>query len=241
MKPKKSSYIQLDSAKIHFEIYGSEGETLLLLHGNGENGADCYARQLEPLSKDHTVIVMDSRGQGKSTFGIKKLTIKQIAADAFALLEALGVDKVSVIGFSDGANVAMEMLLSEKSGIIEKAVLAGGNLDPSGVKEIYQKPIELSFKLLASKARKSSAARRKLSVMALMVREPNISPDALGKISAPVLVMAGSRDMIKEAHTELIASSIPNAKLKIIPGCGHFVFSKAAGAANTAVLEFLHE
>lgn len=241
MKPQKSSYIQLDSAKIHFEIYGSGEKTLLLLHGNGENGADCYTLQLEPFSKDHTVIVMDSRGQGKSTFGIKKLTIKQIAADAFALLEALGVDKVSVIGFSDGANVAMEMLMSEKSGIIEKAVLAGGNLDPSGVKEIYQKPIELSFKLLASKARKSSAARRKLSVMALMVREPNISPEALGKISAPVLVMAGSRDMIKEAHTNLIASSIPNAKLKIIPGCGHFVFSKAAGAANTAVLEFLHE
>ncbi len=238
MKAAQSSYIQLDTAKIHFETYGTAPRTLLLLHGNGESGAGCFAKQIEPFSRDFTVVAMDSRGQGKSTFGRKKLTIAQIADDAFALLEALGAKKASVVGFSDGANAAMAMLLKD-SGVIEKAVLAGGNLFPAGVKDVYQKPIELGFRLLAGKAKRDSSARRRLAVMSLMVREPNFSPEELKKISVPTLVMAGSRDMIKDSHTRLIADSIPGAQLKIISGCGHFVFDKAADEAASAVLDFL--
>lgn len=239
MKPAKTGYIQIDTAQIYFEIYGSGEKNLLLLHGNGE-GSECFAKQFEPFSRDYTLISMDSRGQGKSTFGRKKLTIAQIASDAFTLLEALGVKKTYVVGFSDGANVAISMLLNDKDAVVEKAVLAGANLSPEGVKEIYQKPIEIGFKLLAGKAQHESAARKKLAVMSLMVREPNFTPAELGKISIPVLVMAGSRDMIKDSHTRLIASSIPNSKLKIIKGCNHFVFNKAAETANELTLSFLN-
>ncbi len=240
MKPAKTGYIQIDTAHIYFEIYGGGEKHILLLHGNNES-SDCFAKQLDALGKDYTLIAMDSRGQGKSTFGRKKLTINQIASDAFALLEGLGVKKTYVVGFSDGANAALAMLLGNEAGIVEKAVLAGANLDPSGVREIYQKPIELGFKLLASKAQRSSAARKKLAVMSLMVREPRFTAEQLGKITVPVLVMAGSRDMIKPAHTRLIADSIPNSTLKIIDGCDHFVFSKAPEAANAAVLEFFEK
>lgn len=237
MKPEKTGYIQIDTANIYFEIYGEGEKHILLLHGNNE-GTACFSKQFEPLGKDYTLIAMDSRGQGRSTFGRKKLTIAQIASDAFALLEALDVKKTYVVGFSDGANAALSMLLSDENSVIEKAVLAGANLSPDGVKEIYQKPIELGFRLLASRAQKSSAARKKLAVMSLMVREPRFKAEQLGKISVPVLVMAGSRDMIKPAHTRLIAESIPNSTLKIIDGCDHFVFSKAPEAANAAVMEF---
>lgn len=238
MKPAKTGFIQIDTAQIYFEIYGSGPKNLLLLHGNGE-GSACFTKQFEAFGSGYTVIAMDSRGQGRSTFGRKKLTVAQIAADAFSLLEALGVKKTSVVGFSDGANVAIAMLLADEKHIIEKAVLAGANLNPKGVKELYQKPIELGFKLLAAKAQHESAARRKLAVMSLMVREPNFKPDELKQISVPVLVMAGSRDMIKPAHTRLIAEAIPNARLEIIRGCDHFVFSKAPEQANAAVLNFL--
>ncbi len=238
MKPAKTGYIQIDTAKIYFEIYGGGERKVLLIHGNGESSA-CFGKQFEDWSRECTLIAMDSRGQGRSTFGRKKLTIAQIADDGFALLEALGIKKASVVGFSDGANAAMTMLMKDSQGVIERAVLAGGNLDPGGVKEIYQKPIELSFKMLARKAQRESAARRKLAVMSLMVREPHIKADDLRKIKAPVLVMAGSRDMIKDSHTRLIAGAIPNARLKIVQGCGHFVFDKAADRVNKAVLDFL--
>ncbi len=239
MKPAKTGYIQIDTAKIYFEIYGKGERNVLLIHGNGESTA-CFGKQFEDWSREFTLIAMDSRGQGRSTFGRKKLTVAQIAADGFALLEALGVKKASVVGFSDGANAAMAMLMSDRDGIIDRAVLAGGNLNPRGVKEIYQVPIEMNFKLLARKAQRESAARRKLAVMSLMVREPNVKPEELKAINVPVLVLAGSRDMIKPAHTRLIAGSIPNATLKIVHGCDHFVFDKAADRVNSAVLDFLN-
>ena len=235
----KTGYIQIDTAKIYFEIHGSGEKHLLLIHGNGESSS-CFKKQFDDWSKEYTLIAMDSRGQGRSTFGRKKLTINQIAEDGFALLEALGVKKAGVVGFSDGANAAIAMLLNDRNSVIEKAVLAGANLNPKGVKEIYQIPIELGFKVLAGKATRESSARRKLAVMALMVREPDFKPQQLGNIKVPVLVMAGSRDMIKDAHTKLIAGSIPGSTLKIIQGCDHFVFDHAAGEVNGLVLDFLN-
>ncbi len=240
MKPAKTGYIQIDTAQIYFEIYGGGKKPLLLLHGNGESTA-CFKNQFEAWGKDYTLIAMDSRGQGKSTFGRKKLTVAQIAADGFTLLEALDIKRASVVGFSDGANAALAMLLSDKNRVIERAVLAGANLNPKGVKEIYQKPIEFGFKILARRAQHESAARKKLAVMSLMVREPNFKPEELGSISVPVLVAAGSRDMVKEAHTKLIAASIPNSRLEIIQGCDHFLFEKAPDKINKIVLDFLND
>ena len=239
MISRKPGYIQIDTAKIHFEIYGSGEKHLLLIHGNGESSA-CFKKQFADWSKEYTLIAMDSRGQGRSTFGRKKLTINQIAEDGFALLEALGVKKAGVVGFSDGANAAIAMLLGDKNHVIDKAVLAGANLNPKGVKEIYQVPIELGFKILAGRATKESSARRKLSVMSLMVREPDFKPEQLKDIKVPVMVMAGSRDMIKSAHTKLIAESIPVSTLEIIPGCDHFVFDHAADKVNRLVLDFMN-
>lgn len=239
MKPDKTGQIKLDTAQLHFEIYGSGEQKVLLLHGNGESGSACYEKVIEEWSKKYTLIVMDSRGQGKSTFGLKRLTVEQIADDAFALLEALNVKKACVVGFSDGANAAVSMLLKDKGGVLEKAVLAGGNLFPAGIKDIYLKPMELKFKLLAAKALRESSARKKLAVMSLMVREPKFSAEMLKNISVPVLVMAGSRDMIKDEHTRLIAKSLPNARLEIIKGCDHFVFNKGASASAKVVADFL--
>ena len=71
-----------------------------------------------------------------------------------------------------------------------------------------------------------------------MVNEPNIEPDELRSIQVPTLVIAGTKDMIKRAHTEKIAESIPNAKLSIIQG-NHFIANKEADKFNKEVELFL--
>ena len=74
-----------------------------------------------------------------------------------------------------------------------------------------------------------------------MVREPCIQPDSLKRITCPVLVLAGSRDMIKRSHTRLIARSLPNATLSILPGADHFLFGRFAEETNAKILSFLQE
>lgn len=72
----------------------------------------------------------------------------------------------------------------------------------------------------------------------LMVNEPNIAPCELSRITAPTLVICGTRDMIKESHTREIASGIPNAELTIIKG-DHFIANKRSVEFNRTVDIFL--
>lgn len=87
-------------------------------------------------------------------------------------------------------------------------------------------------------ALKSEAAKRSMEVLGLMIHEPNIKPAELRSIHIPTLVIAGTRDMIKEEHTRLIANEIPDAKLVIMRG-NHFIANKRADRFNQEVETFL--
>lgn len=87
-------------------------------------------------------------------------------------------------------------------------------------------------------AGKSEEAKSHMEILGLMVNEPNIRPEELCAIQAPTLVIAGTKDMIKTAHTELIADHIPNAKLSVIPG-DHFIANKNPKDFNREVENFL--
>ena len=73
-----------------------------------------------------------------------------------------------------------------------------------------------------------------------MVNEPQIKPQELASLSCKVLVIAGTKDMISESHTRLIADSIPNSKLVFIEG-GHFIAVSQYKRFNQAVYDFLTE
>ena len=77
-------------------------------------------------------------------------------------------------------------------------------------------------------------------MLGLMVHDPNIEAEELSAVTAKTLVMAGTKDMIKREHTELIAASIPGAALAFIEG-DHFIAGKNPAAFNACVLEFLRE
>ena len=88
-------------AKLYYQVGGS-GDALLLLHGNGES-SDIFAQQFPFFTKYFTVYALDTRGHGRSELGVKRLTFKQIAQDILALLDKEGIQRIHVLGFSDGA------------------------------------------------------------------------------------------------------------------------------------------
>ena len=88
-------------------------------------------------------------------------------------------------------------------------------------------------------ARKSPEAKQNADMLGLMVNDPNVLPAELSAIKAKTLVIAGTNDMIKDAHTRQIAQSIPNSQLVLIKG-NHFIANKCPEAFNRAVLEFLN-
>lgn len=213
-----------------------KGEPIFLLHGNGEDGT-YFANQLSYFSDGYRVIAVDTRGHGQSPRGTAPFTMEQFAVDLKELMDRLQIQKAVILGFSDGANIAMKFALRypEK---VTALILNGGNLNTKGVKKSIQIPIEIGYWLTRLFAKKSEEAKAHMEILGLMVHEPNIEPAALQTIQTPALVIAGTRDMIKENHTKLIAGSIPNAKLSIIKG-DHFIAQKRPQEFNKEVEAFL--
>ena len=212
------------------------GPPLLLLHGNGEDGT-YFVHQVEEFSRDFTVYAIDTRGHGQSPRVGAPFTISQFADDLLAFMDRQGLPRADILGFSDGGNIALIFALRHPDRV-RRLILNGANLDPKGVKPLVQLPIVLGYHFASLS--KSPKAKARAELLCLMVNEPHIDPAELGKLSMPVLVIAGTRDMIRENHTRLIANRIPNARLVLIPG-DHFIANKAPAAFDRAVRQFLEE
>lgn len=221
--------------QLHY-IEQGQGKPLIMLHGNGES-CDYFEHQIPCFSSDYHVIAVDTRGHGKSPRGEKPFTIKQFAEDLHDFMDEKCIEKAILLGFSDGGNIAMELALRHPERV-EKLILNGANLFPSGVKPLYQWPIEIGYRIAKIFAKKSEKANQNAEMLGLMVNEPHIEPSELAVLTMPVLVVAGTKDMIKEKHTRLIYKSLPNAQLAILEG-DHFVANKNPEAFNAAVETFL--
>jgi pimeloyl-ACP methyl ester carboxylesterase len=223
--------------KLNF-IEQGQGQPMILLHGNGEN-CNYFEHQIPCFSKNYHVIAIDTRGHGQSPRGEMPFTIKQFAEDLHDYMDEKGIEKAILLGFSDGGNIALTFALKYPERV-DKMIVDGANLFPSGVKPLYQWPIELGYCIAKLFSKKSEQAKRNAEMLGLMVNEPHIESSELARLTMPVLVVAGTKDMIKESHTRLIYKSLPNAQLAILEG-DHFVAAKNPNAFNLVVTEFLRK
>ena len=207
------------------------GEPLILLHGNGEDGT-YFARQMECFCDCFRVIALDTRGHGGSPRGTAPFTLGQFARDLGGFMDERGIDQAHVLGFSDGANIALLFALAHPERV-GRLVLNGGNLFPEGLTEPTRREIDEEYR-----AALAAGDERQLELLRLMIDEPHIDPASLAALRMPALVIAGTDDMIEDDHTRLIAESIPNARLAFVEGT-HFVAAENPDAFNRVVEDFL--
>lgn len=221
--------------KLYYQEEGN-GEPLILLHGNGEDSF-YFKDQIDYFQSRYHVIALDTRGHGKSPRGDAPFTIEQFSCDLYEFMQMHQILNAVILGFSDGANIAMKFAMKHPD-MVKALILNGGNLNPAGVKRTVQIPIEIGYKIARRFADKSTDAKRNAEMLGLMVNEPNIKPSELSLITMPALVICGTKDMIKESHTKEIAEHLPNAKLTIVRE-NHFIANKNPAAFNQAVDTFL--
>ena len=220
---------------VYYQEKGN-GIPFILLHGNGED-SNYFREQINYFSNYYRVIAIDTRGHGKTPRGEKPFTIEQFADDLNQFMNELKIEKAIILGFSDGANIAMKFVMKSPSKV-KALILNGGNLDTKGIKKRVQIPIKIGYKITKIFAEKSEDAKHNMELLSLMVNEPNINIEDLHKIKVPTLVIAGTNDMIKEAHTKKIADNISGSELAIIKG-DHFIASKEPKRFNDEVVKFL--
>ena len=230
--------VALNGIKLYYETYG-QGEPLLLLHGNGQSIRD-MSNQIPELARHYQVIAVDTRAQGQSTNGRQTLTYDLFADDMSALLNALNIPAAHVVGWSDGGNTGLSLALRHPQQV-KKLVTMGANLwadtlavTAATLKEVHQgKTLTTLFYPISQRMRQARP------LMVLLLDYPRMKAADLAGIAAPTLVLAGEKDVIQEAHSRLIASSLPHGQLRIFPGLTHYAPREDPAAFNAAVLGFL--
>jgi pimeloyl-ACP methyl ester carboxylesterase len=237
--PAAGKYYSIRGFRMYCEIYG-EGQPLLIIHGNG-GSIENFASNIPYFSQKYKVIIADSRAQGKSADPGDSLTYEMMADDLAALLDQLHVDSANVIGWSDGGINGL-LLAIRHPGKVKKLAVTGANLVPDTT-AVFQEIWDMVRPMYAKMKEKkwgdmSPMERTGYKLVRLLCDQPRIPLSDLHGIQCPSLVIGGDHDVIKPAHTMLIADNIPHSYLWILPNSGHSTPVVYAGLFNSTVDDF---
>ena len=241
----EQGFIEHDGARIWYAAYGS-GAAVILLHGGlGHSGNWGY--QVPALvDNGYRAVVIDSRGHGHSTRDARPYSYELMASDVVTVMDALGLEKPALVGWSDGACTAL-VLAAQNPERAAGVFFFACNMDPSGAKEITEFPpiLQRCFGRHRQDYLRLSATPDQFEAFAeavgLMQRtQPNYSADDLAKISVPVAIVQSEQDeFIKREHAEYLARSIPNAEFVFLEGVSHFAPLQRPALFNGEMLAFL--
>jgi len=252
--------------RIHYEERGS-GFPVLVIPGIPAVVSDCLPI-LDQLAGDFRAIAYDNRGSGASDKPDEPYSIALLAADAVSLLDALGVERAHVVGFSMGGMIAQEIALGYPRRV-DHLVLACTHCglrhsDPpvSEAAEAFQLETDSWSERIRGLARFAFApdyferepsafdafvAKKIADEQPLFAYKRQLAAsvrhdtrDRLHRIESPTLVLTGSEDLVIPAsNSGRLAEAIPNAKLAIIEGARHLFFAEKPEETRRILRSFL--
>jgi pimeloyl-ACP methyl ester carboxylesterase len=244
------AYLPIRGSQIYYETSG-DGEPLLLLHG-GFGTVEDFASQTPELAKHFKVVAFERPGHGRTADNGEPFSYTTMSEYTVDFMDSLGLKAANLVGWSDGAVVALLVAISRPD-LVKRIVSVGGCFNTSyftaSALEWLRSATPESFRRDAPRlVRRYDEATpdgpAHFSVVfektrKMWLNEPDIRKEELAKIGAPTLVMAGDRDEISPEHTLELFRSIKGAQLCIVPGTTHFLLSQKPVATNNTILEFL--
>ncbi|HBM87070.1 MAG: alpha/beta hydrolase [Parvibaculaceae bacterium] len=240
--------VDINGISVYYETYG-DGSPVLVLHG-GSAFIETMHNQITALADHHFVVAPDSRAHGRTgdADGVP-LSYAQMADDMIALMDHMGLAKADIVGWSDGGNIGIDIAIRYPTRV-GKLVTYGSNFHTNGLVPdeegagINSSPDDPSWEVVRSFYQSVAPNPDHWPVfhgklMTMWDTQPTFTTDDLGRISSPVLVMAGEFDSIKETHTREMAASIPNGSLVIVEGEDHFAPLMAPEKVTPRIVEFL--
>jgi pimeloyl-ACP methyl ester carboxylesterase len=221
------------------------GPPVVLLHGGLAN-SDYWGHQVEALRPYYTVILLDSRGHGRSARDARPIGYDLMADDVVALLDHLRLARADVAGWSDGAIIGLDLAIRYPDRVGRIFAFAGNTRTDGGADNAEANP---AFAAYIARTREEYETlsptpdrydRFAAAIGRMWATQPNWTDAQLRAIRSPVLIADGDHDeAIRRQHTEYIAATIPGARLLILPDTGHFAFLQDPALFNAALLDFL--
>lgn len=228
--PGKSGYAPVNGIKIYYEVHGQgDGLPLVLLNGGGSSIAVTYSKILPIFAQHRKVVAMEEQGHGRTSDRDKPFRAETSAEDVAGLLYYLKIKKADVMGFSNGAGVAMQLAIRHPE-LVHKLIYASYLTRKDGAQPgFWDFMKKADFKGMPQPLKdaflKVNPDPEKLRNMAekdieRMQHFTDMNDEDLKKIKAPTFVIAGDQDVPTPEHAVELSHKIPNARLMILPG-GH--------------------
>jgi pimeloyl-ACP methyl ester carboxylesterase len=242
-KPDHTGEAPVNGIRLWFATYG-HGDPIILVHGGLANSS-YWGLQIPVLAQRYHVIVLDSRGHGRSTQTGVPIGYDLMASDVLGLMDFLHIRKAALVGWSDGAIIGLDIAVHHPERLTRLFAFAA-NSDPSGVKDVDKSPVFTAYEDRASReyAKLSPTPGRFKAfldnVSRMWANEPHFTEAQLRSIKTPTWIVDADHDeAIKRENTDYMASLIPGAGELILPRTSHFAFLQDPAFFNEALLHFL--
>jgi 3-oxoadipate enol-lactonase len=258
--------IAANGQTLYYEEHG-EGEPVLCVMGLASDTL-AWALQLPAFSARHRTVIFDNRDVGRSTMADGDYEIADMAADALALADALGLDSFHLLGVSMGGAIAQEMALAAPQRLhtltLAVTFASGGawartfsRVWGSRVRQITREEHVDELMLLSLSEELFENEEAITWLRGLMLENPNPQPaeafarqlrassghdarDRLGSLALPVHVIGAEHDILVPVwKSRELADLIPGAELTVIERCPHAANVERAEEFNRAILDFL--
>jgi pimeloyl-ACP methyl ester carboxylesterase len=224
----ESGLASVNDIKMYYAIFNKEGkDPVILLHG-GLISSDYWSFEVPLLSKTRKVIIVDSRGHGRSTMSDQPLSYNLMASDVLQVMDYLKINKVSIVGWSDGGIIGLILAIKYPERI-NKLFTFGANYNISGYKSepsdttmaaIFMARVQENYRKLSPTPDNFSGFMKALEKM--YSTEPNLNPAEIKTIKAPTVIAFGQYEQfIKPEHFQNLADLIPGARLVMLPNVSH--------------------
>ena len=248
--PVTADRITAEGLDIYYEVHGelsSDQTPVLLLHGGmGSIGTD-FAKLLPALMRGHTVIGVEQQGHGRTGGRDAPITLASMRADTLAVLDALDVEKVHVVGFSMGGMLALELGVHAPERLATLTALsvsqnAGGmhpeivemNRDPSyrpSPEIAALMPNEEDFAGMRDAFADNPSGPDQFvktfeALGSFINSDWGWSDEELAAIGTPTLLVVADRDFMPVGHVASMAEWIPHAQFAVLPDTTHFTITR---------------
>jgi pimeloyl-ACP methyl ester carboxylesterase len=239
--PAKTGYARSGDLDLYYEIHGSGGTPVVLLHGSFCTIELCFGQVISTLAQTRQVIAFEQQGHGRTRIVPKHpFTVTQMVKDTVAVMNKLGVKRADIVGYSTGAAVALELVLTHPN-LVNKVTLISGAYDKSGArKELLEMMPKLTVEMMKQspwyEAYKKVAPKDTFDQLVERVKaidDTKSHPEkAIRDLKTPVQLVVADSDILYLDHAvkffKLLGGDVPGdmvprpkSQLAIIPGATH--------------------
>lgn len=255
----QSGYAPVNGLEIYYEIYG-EGEPLVLLHGSFMTINSSYGALIPELAKSNKVIAVELQGHGRTADIDRPFTYPNFADDVAGLLDHLGFDKATILGYSLGATVGLQLAVSHPQKVNKIVFISSVYKSDGWIPSVRESFANMKPEFLTNTPLKTEYDRiapdktdwnEFISKMIAFLNTPfDLGLNTIKELKHPILIINGDYDGVDISHSmdlfkafdgggSGVMEPLSESQFAVVPGTTHVTLMMQTETLLSMISSFL--